>query len=181
MDGRRRCEGADKTCVMAIVKANYVRRGTEQRARVKATIDTVGEFPERRMAGMMVGPPGALPTWTRVGLGGALMSLHPQETYPIPEATRRVAWAATRRVAWAAFPKGTLCLRIADTLGTVYRDHQFADLFPRRGQPAVAPARLALATVLQFVEGLSDRQAADAVRGRIDWKYALGLELTDPG
>jgi transposase len=35
--------------------------------------------------------------------------------------------------------------------------------------------------VLQFVEGLTDRQAADAVRGRIDWKYALGLELTDPG
>ncbi len=122
---------------------------------------------------MMVGTPGALPTWTRVCLGGALMSLHPQETYPIPEETRRVAWAA--------FPKGTLCLRIADRLGTVYHDHQFADLFPRRGQPALAPARLALATVLQFVEGLSDRQAADAVRGRIDWKYALALELTDPG
>src|SRR4029453_6273905 len=43
------------------------------------------------------------------------------------------------------------------------------------------PARLALATVLQFAEGLSDRQAADAVRSRIDWKYVLGLELTDPG
>ncbi len=35
--------------------------------------------------------------------------------------------------------------------------------------------------VLQFVENLSDRKAADAVRGRIDWKYALGLVLTDPG
>jgi transposase len=101
------------------------------------------------------------------------MSLDPQDTYPIPEETRRVAWAA--------FPKGTLCLRIADRLGTVYHDYQFADLFPRRGQPALAPARLALATVLQFVEGLSDRQAADAVRGRIDWKYALALELADPG
>jgi transposase len=54
-------------------------------------------------------------------------------------------------------------------------------LFPRRGQPAEAPGRLALVTVLQFVEGLSDRQAADAVRGRIDWKYVLGLSLTDPG
>src|SRR5574342_1086411 len=58
--------------------------------------------------------------------------------------------------------------------------HQ-ADLFPSRGQPAASPARLALASVLQYVEGLSDRQAADAVRARIDWKYALGLELTDPG
>ena len=63
----------------------------------------------------------------------------------------------------------------------IYHDDQFAELFPTRGQPAASPARLALASVLQYVEGLSDRQAADAVRGRIDWKYALGLELTDPG
>src|SRR6516164_10665852 len=85
------------------------------------------------------------------------MSLHPQPDYPIPEETRRVAHAA--------FPDGNLCLRIADELGNLYRDDQFAGLFPDRGQPALAPARLALASVLQFVEGLSDRQAADAVRG----------------
>ena len=84
-------------------------------------------------------------------------------------------------MAHAAFPKGTPCLRIADELGLIFRDDQFAALFPARGQPAASPARLALASVLQYVEGLSDRQAADAVRGRIDWKYALGLELTDPG
>ena len=101
------------------------------------------------------------------------MSLHPQESASAPEETRRVARAA--------FPKGTLCLHIADALGIIYQDTQFAALFPRRGQPAEAPGRLALATVLQYVEGLSDRQAADAVRGRIDWKYALGLSLTDPG
>src|SRR5919198_3960480 len=101
------------------------------------------------------------------------MSLPPQAGYQIPEETQRVARAAS--------PKGTLCLRIADALGAIYQDSQFAALFPTRGQPAEAPARLALATVLQFVEGLSDRRAADAVRGRIDWKYALGLELTDPG
>lgn len=101
------------------------------------------------------------------------MSLQSQNTYPIPEETRRIAHAA--------FPKGTLCLRIADALGTIYSDQQFSDLFPCRGQPGASPARLALATVLQFVDGLSDRQAAEAVRGRIDWKYALGLELTDPG
>jgi transposase len=101
------------------------------------------------------------------------MSLHPEDPSAPPEETRRVARAA--------FPKSTLCLTIADALGPIYRDGQFAGLFSRRGQPALAPARLALATVLQFLEGLSDRQAADAVRGRIDWKYALGLALTDPG
>ena len=68
-----------------------------------------------------------------------------------------------------------------DTLGTIYEDEQFADLFPQRGQPAETPWRLALVCVMQFREGLSDRQAADAVRGRLDWKYLLGLELSDPG
>jgi transposase len=101
------------------------------------------------------------------------MSLQPRPDFAIPEETRRVAHAA--------FPKGTLCLRFADELGLIFRDDQFAALFPTRGQPAASPARLALASVLQYVEGLSDRQAADAVRGRIDWKYALGLELVDPG
>jgi len=50
-----------------------------------------------------------------------------------------------------------------------------------RGQPAEAPWRLAVATILQTAEGLTDRQAADAVRSRIDRKYALGLPLSDPG
>ena len=77
--------------------------------------------------------------------------------------------------------KALLCLQIADELGSIYTDDQFTALFPRRGKHAEAPGRLALATVLQFLEGLSDRQAADAVHGRIDWKYALGLSLTDPG
>jgi transposase len=101
------------------------------------------------------------------------MSLHPQATYPVPEETQRVARAA--------FPRGNIYMQVADRLGTIYHDTQFAVLFPTRGQPADAPARLALATVLQFAEGLSDRQAADAVRSHIDWKYVLGLELTDPG
>jgi transposase len=101
------------------------------------------------------------------------MSLHPQATYPIPEDTQRVARAA--------FPRGNIYMQVADHLGTIYHDAQFAALFPTRGQPAEAPARLALGTILQFAEGLSDRQAADAVRSRIDWKYVLGLDLTDPG
>jgi transposase len=89
--------------------------------------------------------------------------------------------AETRKVAQAAFPNGSLLMALQDELGAVYTDEQFTDLFSERGQPAESPAELALVTVLQFVEGLTDRQAADAVRGRIDWKYALGLELTDPG
>jgi transposase len=68
-----------------------------------------------------------------------------------------------------------------DTLGTLYQDDDFLDLFPTRGQPAEAPWRLALVTILQYAEGLTDRQAADAVRMRIDWKYAFSLELTSPG
>jgi len=72
-------------------------------------------------------------------------------------------------------------MQMRDTLGPLYDDHQFVALFSSTGQPAEAPARLALVLVLQCAEGLSDRQAADAVRGRIDWKYALALNLTDPG
>ena len=101
------------------------------------------------------------------------MSLQPHAIYPIPEDTQRVARAA--------FPHGNLYMQVADCLGPIYHDEQFIALFPRRGQPAEAPARLALVTLLQFAEGLSDRQAADAVRSRIDWKYVLGLALTDPG
>ena len=87
----------------------------------------------------------------------------------------------TARITQAAFPHGTLLIQIRDALGTLYTDEDFADLFPSHGQPADAPWRLALVSVLQFVEGLTDRQAADAVRSRLDWKYALSLELTDPG
>src|SRR3982751_1967811 len=101
------------------------------------------------------------------------MSLHPQAHYPIPEETQRVARAA--------FPKGNLCLHLVEVLGPLYQDQQFIVLFPQRGQPGLSPARLALVLILQFVEGLSDRQAAEAVRSRIDWKHALGLELTHPG
>lgn len=87
----------------------------------------------------------------------------------------------TVRVARAAFPKGSLAIRTRDELGVLFSDEQFAGLFPARGRPAWSPGRLAMVLVLQFVEGLTDRQAAEAVRARIDWKYALGVELTDPG
>ena len=101
------------------------------------------------------------------------MSLQPQIFDPIP--------AETIRVAQAAFPNPSLYMRMRDEFGSLYTDEDFETLFPRRGQPAEDLARLALVTIMQFVEGLSDRQAADAVRSRIDWKYALALELTDAG
>ena len=101
------------------------------------------------------------------------MSLKPQEVSPIPEETTRVAHAA--------FPRGNALMRLRDLLGPIYTDAQFTALFPDDGQPALSPGRLALVSVLQFAEGLSDRQAADAVRNQIDWKYALALTLDDPG
>jgi transposase len=87
----------------------------------------------------------------------------------------------TRLVAQSAFPKGNVWFKMRDELGTLFTDEQFADLFAPQGQPAESPWRLALVVVMQFAENLPDRQAADAVRSRIDWKYALGLELTDAG
>jgi transposase len=98
------------------------------------------------------------------------MALKPDPIQPVPEATARVARAAFRR--------GNPLLSLRDELGAIFADADFADLFPRLGQP---PWRLALITLLQFREGLPDRRAAEAVRARIDWKYLLGLELTDPG
>src|SRR5215211_1042328 len=101
------------------------------------------------------------------------MSLKPSPIEPVPEETARIARAA--------FRKGNPLLRLRDEFGAIFADADFADLFPKRGQPGLAPWRLALVTLLQFRESLADRQAAEAVRARIDWKYVLGLELTDPG
>jgi transposase len=104
---------------------------------------------------------------------GDLVSLFPDSASSIPETTVRTARSA--------FPKGSLAIRIHDELGPLFDDEQFSTLFPRRGAPAWSPWRLAIVSVLQFAENLSDRQAAEAVRGRIDWKYALALDLDDPG
>ena len=101
------------------------------------------------------------------------MSLRPQPIGSIPEQTARVAHAA--------FPKGHPYLTLRDHLGTIFQDEDFAALFPAWGYPGLPPWRLALVTIMQFRENLADRQAAEAVRARIDWKYLLGLDLTDPG
>ncbi|WP_055630695.1 IS1182 family transposase, partial [Streptomyces hirsutus] len=89
--------------------------------------------------------------------------------------------AGTRDVARAAFPKGCLAMRIRDSLGPFFQDEEFKAAFGVRGRPGISPGRLALVSILQFAENLTDRQAAHAVRARIDVKYLLGLELTDPG
>lgn len=72
-------------------------------------------------------------------------------------------------------------MRIRDRLGEVFSDEEFRETFGVRGRPGISPGQLALVSVLQFAENLTDRQVAHAVRARIDVKYLLGLELTDPG
>ncbi len=99
--------------------------------------------------------------------------LRPMPIEPIP--------SETARVARAAFPKGHRYLRVADALERLFTGDAFLALFPMHGQPAQRTWQLALVTILQFAEGLSDRQAANAVQSRIDWTYVLRLELTDPG
>jgi len=89
------------------------------------------------------------------------MSLKLQAVYTVPPETVRVAQAV--------FPKGNAYLTLYDTFGVLFEDEDFATLFARDGQPALSPVRVALVLILQFMEGLSDRQAAEAVRGRIDW------------
>lgn len=101
------------------------------------------------------------------------MSMKPHGLEPIPEETRRLVHRLS--------PKGTLVTQLRDALGPIYSDEQFAHLFPKRGRPAEAPWRLALVTVLQAIEGLTDRQAAAYMRTRVDWLYALALPLDDPG
>lgn len=102
------------------------------------------------------------------------MPVRPGEWPEVPEQTALIARAA--------FPKGSLPMRLRDGLGPWCRDEDFAGLYQDGpGRPGLSPAQLMVVTVLQFTEDLTDRQAADAVRGRIDWKYCLGLDLADSG
>jgi transposase len=101
-----------------------------------------------------------------------MTTFHPH-SFEIPEETIQVAQAS--------FPKGSKYMTLRDKLGPVFKDDDFEILFSSQGQAGQSPAILALVTVLQHMEGLTDREAADAVRGRIDWKYLLGLPLTDSG
>ena len=99
--------------------------------------------------------------------------LIPNPSYEMP--------AETVAVARAAFPNGNVLRTLRAELGPIFEDAAFAELYSTLGQPAESPGRLALVTMLQCMEVLTDREAANAVRARSDWKYVLGLELTDPG
>src|SRR5688572_4712032 len=101
------------------------------------------------------------------------MSLQVNPVPPVPKETAAVARAA--------FAEGNVYMQMRDELDSLYSEEQFASLYSAEGQPALSPWRLALVSIMQFAENLSDRQAAEAVRGRIDWKYALSLELTNTG
>jgi transposase len=94
------------------------------------------------------------------------VSLHPEQTV---------------RVARAAFPRGNLYLKMRDELGAIFTDEDFAALFPKRGQWPKLLGGWRWSPSCSTSSGLSDRQTADSVRSRIDWKYALSLELNDPG
>lgn len=93
------------------------------------------------------------------------MALHPQSIKPIPPLTKEIAHQA--------FPKGNIYMSLRDELGTFYVDEDFVELYSTEGQPALRPGGLALVCVMQYLSGLSDRGAAEAVAARIDWKYAF--------
>ncbi len=101
------------------------------------------------------------------------MVLHPHRIKPIP--------FLTQEIAQKAFPEGNVYITLRDKLGIFYDDEDFAELYSDEGQPALSPGNLALICVMQYMANLSDRGTVEAVAARIDWKYALGLELSDPG
>ncbi|MGW3659595.1 IS1182 family transposase [Streptomyces sp. NPDC005151] len=101
------------------------------------------------------------------------MSLRPRSGEQVPPLTARIARASN--------PGGTTAMWVRDRLDGLWCDEDFTDWYPRDGRPGLSPAQLATVCVLQFLLGLSDRQAAEAVRCRIDFKYAMAMELDDPG
>jgi transposase len=106
---------------------------------------------------------------------GGLVSMQPQ---PWPEPSDEIIAAVRKMYGGRRAP---LPVVIRDELGELFTDEAFSEAFGERGRPGWSPGRLALVTALQFAENLTDRQAADAVRLRIDWKFALGLGLDDEG
>lgn len=101
------------------------------------------------------------------------MSLRPRSGEQVPSLTAQIAWASN--------PGGTTAMWVRDRLDGLWCDEDFAGWYPRDGRPGISPAQLATVCVLQFLLGLSDRQATEAVRCRIDFKYAMAMELDDPG
>ncbi|WP_218040504.1 transposase [Actinomadura sp. WMMB 499] len=101
------------------------------------------------------------------------MSVRPRSVVEIPELTARMARASN--------PRGTTAMWVRDHLDGLWSDADLACWYPRDGRSGLSPAQLAMVCVLQFLLNLSDRQAAEAVRCWIDFKYASAMELDDPG
>src|SRR5260370_15299059 len=101
------------------------------------------------------------------------MSIRPRLGAEVP--------ALTARVARASNPAGTTAMWVRDRLDGLWDDEDFAGWYPRHGRPGISPAQLTTVSVLEVLLDLSGRDAAEAVRCRIDFKYALGLGLDDPG
>ncbi len=102
-----------------------------------------------------------------------LLPLRPRSGEQVPLLTAQIARTSN--------PGGTTAMWVRDRLDGLWRDEDFADWYPRDGRPGLSPPQPATVCVLQFVLCLSDRQAAEAVRCRIDFKYAMAMELDDPG
>lgn len=101
------------------------------------------------------------------------MSLKVQPPWPMPAET-----AAVGQVIMKAESPYRL---IGDKLFDKINEVEYADLYSSEGKPGLSPVILAFVTVFQFMERLPDRQAADSLRIRMDWKYALHLPLTYEG
>ena len=99
------------------------------------------------------------------------------QSWPLP--ARQVAGAVAAM--YGGKRERPLPVLVRDKLGEWLSDEQFAGAYGVRGKPGWPPARLALVTIFQMAEDLTDRQATEHVCTRIDWKYALGLDLADPG
>jgi transposase len=101
------------------------------------------------------------------------MSLKPQPSRPMPEELVRIGAVL--------LPSDSPYRLIGDQLYAQYDNAAFADLYHAEGAPALPPVDLLFVLAFQGLEDLSDRQAAEAVRVRLDWKYALHLPLDYAG
>jgi len=103
----------------------------------------------------------------------ARMCLKVQEPWPMPEETARVGRVILKEESPYRL--------IGEKLFEKFSEQDYADLYSSEGKPAVSPVILAFVTVFQFMERLPDRQAAESLRMRMDWKYALRMPLEYEG
>jgi len=117
-------------------------------------------------------------SWSSPSSGRRMEHVVSVQPRPWPKPSGVIVAAVRAKYARRQAP---LAVQVRDRLGELFPDVEFESAFGDRGRPGWSPGRLALVTVLQMAEDLTDRQAAEAVRERLSWQYALGLELDDPG